>query len=104
MATPTLRQWLGERPFALTMSSGFFGFFAHAGLVSVLEDAGLLPARLSGSSAGALVAGIWASGVSATRIADELLALERAHFWDPAPGMGLLRGRLFEERLDVPTA
>jgi NTE family protein len=100
-AEPTLRAWLAERPFALTLSSGFFGFFAHAGLMTALEEAGAAPARLSGSSAGALVAGLWASGLSAARIADELLGLERAHFWDPAPGAGLLRGALFHTRLEA---
>jgi NTE family protein len=96
---PNLRSWLAERPFSLAMSSGFFGFFAHAGLMTALEDAGLRPARLAGSSAGALVAGLWASGLSATRIGEELLILERAHFWDPALGAGLLRGALFDTRL-----
>ncbi len=33
LKTP-LRQWLAEAPFTLAMSSGFFGFFAHAGVVS----------------------------------------------------------------------
>jgi len=99
-ASPTVREWLRERPYALALSSGFFGFFAHTGLVTVLEDEGLLPARLAGSSAGALVAGVWASGVSSLRIRDELVALRREHFWDPGPGLGLLRGRLFRARLD----
>jgi NTE family protein len=99
-ALPTVREWLRERPFALALSSGFFGFFAHTGLLTVLEDEDLLPARLSGSSAGALVAGIWASGVPCSRLRDELTALRREHFWDPAPGLGLLRGRLFRARLD----
>jgi NTE family protein len=99
-ALPTVREWLRERPYALALSSGFFGFFAHTGLVTVLEDEDLLPARLSGSSAGALVAGLWASGVSSIRIRDELIALRREHFWDPGPGLGLLRGRLFRERLE----
>jgi NTE family protein len=97
---PSLRGWLSEAPFSLAMSSGFFGFFAHAGVMTALEDAGLSPARLSGSSAGALVAGLWASGLSAERIGEELLILERAHFWDPGLGAGLLRGRLFDARLD----
>lgn len=100
-ALPTVREWLRERPFALALSSGFFGFFAHTGLLTVLEDEDLLPARLSGSSAGALVSGIWASGVPTSRIRDELAALRREHFWDPAPGLGLLRGRLFRARLDA---
>src|SRR4051794_5541513 len=61
MTTTTLREHLREGPFALTMSSGFFAFFAHTGFLTVLEDEGLLPTRVSGSSAGALVAGAWAA-------------------------------------------
>jgi NTE family protein len=100
-AHPTLRQWLTEAPFALGMSSGFFSFFAHAGMLSALEDEGLLPMRLSGSSAGALVGGMWAAGLSAAEIARELLALRRGDFWDPRPGLGLLHGRLFRRRLET---
>jgi len=95
-----LREWLREGPFSLAMSSGFFGFFAHCGMMTVLEDADLLPVRLTGSSAGALVGGAWAAGLEAPALARELMQLERAHFWDPRPGLGLLRGRLFRERLE----
>jgi len=95
-----LADWLRARPFALTMSSGFFGFFAHTGLVTVLEDAGLVPGRISGSSAGALVGGAWASGLSARQLADTLFALRREAFWDPRIGPGLLGGRLFRALLD----
>jgi NTE family protein len=91
---------LAERPFALAMSSGFFGFYAHAGMCLALDEAGLTPARLSGSSAGALVAAVWAAGVAARDVVDELLALERVDFWDPAPGLGLLRGELFRRRVE----
>jgi len=98
---PTLREWLAEGPYTLAMSSGFFGFFAHAGVVSVLEDAGLPPARVCGSSAGALVGGLWAAGLPAARIREELLALRREHFWDVRPGLGLLRGALFRRRLEA---
>jgi NTE family protein len=96
----TLRAWLAEAPFALTMSSGFFSFYAHTGFLTALEEAGLLPARVSGSSAGALVGGAWAGGVDPPRLAEELLRVERRDFWDPAVGAGLLRGRLFRERID----
>ncbi|HEY6556909.1 MAG TPA: patatin-like phospholipase family protein [Polyangiaceae bacterium] len=96
----TLREWLREGPFTLALSSGFFGFFAHTGVLRVLEEEDILPVRASGSSAGALVTGAWAAGVSSAQLAEELTALERAHFWDPEPGMGLLRGRLFRERLE----
>jgi NTE family protein len=99
MTSPTLRTWLREAPFGLAMSSGFFGFFAHCGVLTVLEDEGLLPSRLSGASAGALVAGSWSAGLDAVALAKELLRLERADFWDPAPGFGVLAGRLFQARL-----
>ncbi len=96
----TLAEWLAQGPFALTMSSGFFSFYAHTGFLTALEDAGLLPARLSGSSAGALVGAAWAAGVDAPVLAAELERLERRDFWDPGIGAGLLRGRLFRERLE----
>jgi NTE family protein len=100
MSRKTLRDWLGEGPFSLAMSSGFFGFFAHCGLVRALEEEGLFPARVTGSSAGALVGGLWASGLGASEMTDELRRLERSTFWDPSPGAGLLRGRKFREHLE----
>jgi NTE family protein len=101
MAVPTLREWLREGPYSLGMSSGFFGFYAHTGVLSVLEEEALLPSRVAGSSAGALVTGAWAAGVDAPRLASELFRLERRDFWDPAPGLGLLRGALFRGLLDA---
>lgn len=100
MTQQTLREWLQAAPFSLTMSSGFFGFFAHAGVLSVLEEEGLKPRRCSGSSAGALVTGLWSAGVSATTLRDELLSLERREFWDPRPGLGFLKGRRFLNKLE----
>ena len=98
---PTLREWLTEAPFGLTMSSGFFGFFAHCGVLSALEDAGLTPSRISGSSAGALIGGSWAAGLDAALLRESLLRLRREDFWDPAPGPGLLRGRRFRQALEA---
>lgn len=88
------------------MSSGFFGFFAHAGALTALEEAGLSPSRASGSSAGALVAGAHAAGLPTAELVAELVALEREHFWDPGPLYGalqggLLTGRLFHRRLEA---
>jgi NTE family protein len=100
MSELPLHRWLAERPFHLALSSGFFGFFAHAGLLSVLEDRNLLPASISGSSAGALVGGLWAAGISSAGLRRELLALRRDDFWDPAPGIGLLAGRKFQSKVE----
>jgi NTE family protein len=101
----TLREHLRRGPFALTMSSGFFSFFAHTGFLTVLEDEGLLPVRVSGSSAGALVTGAWAAGLDAPALARELDGVQRSDFWDPSLGPGLLGGRLFRARLErlLPT-
>ncbi len=101
MATRTLREWLEQGPYTLALSSGFFGFFAHAGLLSVLEAEGLPPARFCGSSAGALVAGLSAAGLPATGIREALLVLRREDFWDPRPGLGLLRGARFRQKLEA---
>ncbi len=91
----TLRDWLGNEPFSLAMSSGFFGFFAHCGMLSVLEEAGLRPIRITGSSAGALVGACWAAGCEISEMKDMLFNLSRRDFWDPGFGLGYLRGKLF---------
>ena len=96
---PTLRTWLKTEPFTLSLSAGFFGFYAHAGLVSVLEEEGLVPRNITGSSAGSLVGALWASGCSATVFSETLFELNRTDFWDPSPGFGLLRGQRFDDIL-----
>jgi len=99
-ATATLRHWLKQAPFTLAMSSGFFGFYAHAGVLRVLEDEGLAPARGTGSSAGALVLGGFCAGMSAEQLCARLRDLQRRDFWDPGPGLGVLRGQRFAQLLD----
>lgn len=95
-----LRDWLAAEPFELVLSSGFFGFYAHAGMLEALLEAGLTPRGACGSSAGALVGAAWAAGTSMPELRETLLALRREDFWDPAPGLGLLRGGLFRARLE----
>jgi NTE family protein len=99
-SAPTLREHLRAAPFSLAMSSGFFGFFAHCGFLSVLEDEALLPRRVTGSSAGALVGALWSAGVDTGALEGVLRRLRRADFWDPFPGAGLLRGRLFRRKIE----
>lgn len=99
MSRPLLREWLAEEPFTLTLSSGFFGFFAHAGVMRALEESDLLPRKLTGSSAGALIAGCWAGGMSSQDIKELLFRLKRQDFWDPGFGRGLLKGNKFRQLL-----
>ncbi len=89
----SLADVLRRAPFELIMSSGFFGFFAHAGFIAALEEAGLVPSLVGGSSAGALVTGLWAAGLPAGKIRERLFTLRREEFWDLDPSLGL--GRLF---------
>lgn len=99
MSNPLLKEWLAEQPFTLTLSSGFFGFFSHAGVMRALEEARLLPRRLTGSSSGALIAGCWAGGMSSSEIKALLFSLKRHDFWDSGFGLGLLRGEKFRQLL-----
>ncbi len=96
----TLAGWLEKEPFTLALSSSFFGFYAHCGLAAALFEAGLKPAKLTGASTGALVAGSLASGIRPGELKKILFTLKREDFWDPAPGFGYLRGKKFRSRLE----
>jgi NTE family protein len=94
-----LGDWLARAPFGLAMSSGFFSFFAHTGMLAALVERGLVPAHVAGSSAGALVGGAYAAGLAPQALAEVLVTLERAQFWDPRLGAGLLAGEKFDRLL-----
>ena len=96
---PLLADWLSRAPFTLGMSSGFFGFFAHFGVVKALAENGIHPARFTGSSAGALVGASVAAGCSLSALESRLLSLKKDDFWDPSPGLGLLAGNHFRDML-----
>jgi NTE family protein len=93
-----LGDWLGHGPFSLAMSSGFFSFYAHTGMLQTLTSVAA-PSLVAGSSAGALVGGAWAAGIEPAALGQRLLALRRDEFWDPAPGAGLLAGKKFDRLL-----
>jgi len=100
LTMPTLRDHLAREPYRLVMSSGFFGFFAHSGMLTALESEGLAPAAVAGSSAGGLVGACYAAGLDAKQRNEVLRSLTRDQFWDPAPGPGLLRGERFRRKLE----
>lgn len=79
------------RPLVAVMSSGFFGFFAHAGFLQALADLGLEPDAYAGSSSGALAAAFAAGGMTPRRMLDGFGALRRSDFWDPPRPAGLIR-------------
>lgn len=67
----------------VVFSSGFFGFYAHAGVLSALRELGLRPAGYAGSSSGAIVAAMAACSMPDEDIRDILFRLRREDFWDP---------------------
>lgn len=99
MSAQQLGDWLAAEPFGLAMSSGFFGFYAHTGMLSRLVAAGHRATHVAGSSAGALVGGAWAAGVTPEALAQVLTALARDDFWDPRLGAGVLAGKKFDALL-----
>lgn len=60
----SLREWLAAGPYTLALSSGFCCLHHHAGVLAALEDAGVPPYAVSGSSAGAGIAALHAAGLS----------------------------------------
>jgi len=98
--TETLGDWIEKAPWSLAMSSGFFSFFAHTGMLeSLTARVSTKPTRVTGSSAGALVGGAWGAGLEPVALGERLLGLTKDDFWDPAPGVGLLRGKKFDKLL-----
>lgn len=75
----------------IVLSAGYFGFFAHAGFMLAVEEAGINYSSIAGSSAGAIVAALHASGVPAAEIADTLAGIRKNDFWDSTGVSGVLR-------------
>ncbi len=69
----------------VVFSSGFFGFFAHAGFLSALRELQIKPCGYAGSSSGAIVAAMAASDMDDDAIRQMLLRVKKADFWDPDP-------------------
>lgn len=93
------RDWLQEKKFTLALSAGFFGFFSHAGFLAALTEEGILPAKITGASAGSIIAAFYASGHTVAQMKQVLFRLQRSDFWDPSLGPGLLKGKKFEALL-----
>ncbi len=79
----------------LALGGGAARGFAHVGVIQVLEEAGLRPDVVVGTSAGSLVAAIYASGKTGTQLQQVAEGMEEALLMDwtlPIFSRGLLRG------------
>jgi NTE family protein len=74
----------------VAFSSGFFGFFAHAGFLAAVRESGIEPTAYAGASSGAIVAAMAASGMSASAVREMLFSLKKRDFWDPDPWHSVL--------------
>lgn len=79
----------------LALGGGAARGFAHVGVLQVLEEAGIKPDLVVGTSAGSLVAALYASGRNGQQLQQVASAMDEAAFADwtlPLFNRGLLRG------------
>ena len=79
----------------LALGGGAARGFAHVGVLQVLEEAGIKPDLVVGTSAGSLVAALYASGRNAQQLQQVATAMDEAAFADwtlPLFNRGVLRG------------
>ena len=77
----------------LALGGGAARGFAHIGVIEVLEESGIKPDLVVGTSAGSLVAALYASGKSGTGLARLAASMDETAFTDWSfPGRGLIRG------------
>src|SRR3990172_5728889 len=88
-----------ERPLvALALGSGGARGFAHIGVIKALEEASIVPDIVTGSSSGAVVAALYASGRPARELEDIALRLEPGDLVDYALfGNGWVKGEALQE-------
>jgi NTE family protein len=78
---------------ALALGGGAARGFAHIGVIQVLEENGIHPDIVTGTSAGSLVAALYASGRSGKELEAIALSMDESALTDWAfPGRGLIRG------------
>jgi NTE family protein len=92
-----LPQPVAKRPpkIGLALGGGAARGFAHVGVIQVLEEAGLRPDLVVGTSAGSLVAALYASGRTGAQLQTVAQDMEEAAFTDwtlPIFSRGMLRG------------
>ena len=79
----------------LALGGGAARGFAHVGVIAVLEEAGLRPQMVVGTSAGSLVAAIYATGKTSAQLQKTALSMEEVAITDwmlPIIGKGMFRG------------
>src|SRR5215208_2452417 len=86
---------IAKRPpkIGLALGGGAARGFAHVGVIQVLEEAGVRPDLVVGTSAGSLVAALYASGRNGQQLQQVAETMEESAFADWSfPLRGVIRG------------
>ncbi len=95
-AVPPVAQPVKPPRIGLALGGGAARGFAHVGVIQVLEREGLRPDLVAGTSAGSLVAVLYASGMKPAELERAALAMDEATIADwtlPLLSRGMLRGQ-----------
>lgn len=103
---------MGTKHWGLALGGGGVYGFAHLGVLQVLRKAGLQPSHISGTSAGSIVASMYACGISLTAIEQFAVnTLGQLTVQDHNGGLtsalsikGLVPGGLIEKAIDIVVA
>ncbi len=77
----------------MALGGGAARGFAHIGVIQVLEEHGIRVDLVAGTSAGSLVAALWAAGRNGTELGALALTMDESALTDWSfPGRGLIRG------------
>ena len=88
----------------LALGGGAARGFAHVGVIQALEEAGLRPDFVVGTSAGSLVAALYASGRTPAQLQQVAETMEEAAFTDwtlPIFSRGMLRGEALGRYVNI---
>jgi NTE family protein len=90
---------------ALVLGSGGPRGYAHLGVLRVLEEAGIVPDLVVGSSVGAVIGTFWATGLNATALDELSLSGGPLTLFDPSPfaDRGWIRGQKLQDYVNRGT-
>lgn len=88
----------------IALGGGAARGFAHIGVIQVLEEAGIRPDLVVGTSAGSLVAALWAAGRSGQELAQLANGMDESALTDWSfPGRGLIKGEALQRYVKAQT-
>ncbi len=70
---------MSSTEFKLVLSGGGLKGLSHVGVLMALEERGLVPSLVVGSSMGAMVAATWATGMSGAEMRERAMQVKRRH-------------------------